>query len=180
MRYRAFLEEIEPYNIIRGIYKMNNNNLLTVKQVANELNISVQAVYKLINNKYKEYVTIVDGKKMLDDSIITAYLDIVKPLNQPIKQIDNELLNYLKEENNHLKDEVNYYKGKISDLERERNNLIEHLQELDNQLLQVINQQNVLILNTQQPKITDTAEQQNNEQQEPKKKGIFKRIFSKR
>ena len=49
-----------------------NDELLSVSDFAKKLNISVQAVYKQLNGKLKPYLTIVNGKKMLQAEALEA------------------------------------------------------------------------------------------------------------
>lgn len=47
---------------------MNNNNLITIKEAAAVLNISVQSIYK--SKKYSPYIQTIDNKKYIDKEII--------------------------------------------------------------------------------------------------------------
>lgn len=51
------------------------DELLSVSDFAKKLNISVQAVYKQLNGKLKPYLTIVNGKKMLQIQALEALRD---------------------------------------------------------------------------------------------------------
>ena len=51
------------------------DELLSVSDFAKKLNISVQAVYKQLNGKLKPYLTIVNGKKMLQVQALEALRD---------------------------------------------------------------------------------------------------------
>lgn len=60
--------------------------MITVKELANELGISVQAVYKMIKKeKYKNYILIKDGKKFIKKEI----LDELKPAKETAKDVKN-------------------------------------------------------------------------------------------
>ena len=45
---------------------MNNNDLLTVKEFAERGGMSVQAIYKQLNNQLKEFSTTVENKKYVN------------------------------------------------------------------------------------------------------------------
>ena len=51
------------------------DELLSVSDFAKKLNISVQAVYKQLNGKLKPYLTIVNGKKMLQAQALEVLRD---------------------------------------------------------------------------------------------------------
>lgn len=56
--------------------------MITVKELARELNISVQAVYKMLKKeKYKKYISVVDGKKLIKK-------EILEEINKPDKNIN--------------------------------------------------------------------------------------------
>lgn len=59
------------------------NEYISVKEFAEKAGISVQAVYKRLNNRLKQYVKVVDNQKMLD---IRALQDIYGiKVKQPIQ-----------------------------------------------------------------------------------------------
>lgn len=56
--------------------------MITIKELASELNISVQAVYKMLKKeKYKKYISVVDGKKLIKK-------EILEEINKPDKNIN--------------------------------------------------------------------------------------------
>lgn len=56
--------------------------MITIKELARELNISVQAVYKMLKKeKYKKYISVVDGKKLIKK-------EILEEINKPDKNIN--------------------------------------------------------------------------------------------
>jgi len=50
-----------------------NEDFLSVSEFSKRLNISVQAVYKQLNGRLKPYLTIVNGKKMLQIQALEAF-----------------------------------------------------------------------------------------------------------
>ena len=56
--------------------------MITVKELARELNISVQAVYKMLKKeKYKKYISVVDGKKLIKKEILEEINKTDKNIN---------------------------------------------------------------------------------------------------
>lgn len=76
-----------------------DKELLTIKEFAEVAGVSPQAVYKQLNNKLKPYLTIVDGKKMLNTTAIELFK---KPDIKPTVDSTNiqQLINMLQTELN--------------------------------------------------------------------------------
>ena len=70
---------------------------ISVKEFSERAGISVQAVYKQLNKKLKPYLTVMDGKKMLNiKALEEVYGKTEQQETQPVKQEMNEkLLNQL-------------------------------------------------------------------------------------
>lgn len=66
---------------------------LSIKEFASAVGVSQQAIYKQLNNKLKDYLKIVEGKKMLDKS---AFALFEKQENST--DIQQQLLNVLQTE----------------------------------------------------------------------------------
>ena len=77
------------------------SDLLTVQQVAEILKISRQAVYKKIDNEFKPYLHIVNGKKYLDKRSIGIFDE--KEDNQKFTSLLSKSLQLLTEQNEILK-----------------------------------------------------------------------------
>lgn len=74
---------------------MENQELLSVAEYAKIKGVSVQAVYKQLNNSLKPYVVEVDGKKKIKSTVFESEVEKVdKPLNQPLNQPSTESLNH--------------------------------------------------------------------------------------
>lgn len=104
----------------------HTEELLTVKQVSEIVGVSVQSVYKRLNNSLKPYVKLVERQKMIDIKALEEVynIEVDKLLNQPINnQLNpNSEVEFLREQIKHLQ----------SELEKER----EHNREKDKQLLE--------------------------------------------
>ena len=54
--------------------KNNANKYLTIKELANEVNITTQAIYQRLDKDLKKYLQIIDGKKMINaEAIIKVF-----------------------------------------------------------------------------------------------------------
>lgn len=116
-----------------GVVSMNQiknikqNNLLTIQEFAKLANVSVQSVYKRLNNSLNPFLQQVDNQKMLEIRALTEIYGI--EVEQPFKPELNNLLN---------SDEVKFLRKQIellyAELEKER----EHNREKDNKLLETL------------------------------------------
>ena len=53
-------------------------NYFTIKEFADIVGISTQAVYQRLDKDLKEYYTILDGKKYLDKRVLTLFKDAIQ------------------------------------------------------------------------------------------------------
>jgi len=91
---------------------MKDNEYLSVKDFAKEVNISVQAVYQRLNKDLKNYFKIIDGKKMINvvaidlftikddvkeveqdfnDSLTSALKDSLKVMEKQLEEKDKQI-----------------------------------------------------------------------------------------
>lgn len=105
--------------------------LYTVEQVAKELNISKQGVYKKLKAKeeFKEYITVIDGIKHISEEGLKSLK------GEPIDKKYEELLQLIK-----LKDEEIERLGEDN----------KRLREDNKRLMLLLEQQNQIILNSQE------------------------------
>lgn len=115
---------------------MNKENLLSVSEYAAAVGISKQAVYKRLNNKLKDFVKEVEGKKYIDKAALSeeqaARLNNVEqPFEQPLNnQIQPFLQSQIEE-----KDKT------IASLLRQ----VESLQEQNSKLTELLNNSQYLL-----------------------------------
>jgi len=69
---------------------MKDNEYLSVKDFAKEVNISVQAVYQRLNKDLKNYFKIIDGKKMIN--VVAIELFTIKDDVKEVEQDFNDSL----------------------------------------------------------------------------------------
>lgn len=109
---------------------MAGKELLTVKEFAKLAGVSVQSVYKGLNNRLNPWVESVDNQKMLKHQALHEVYGI--EVEQPIKPKLNNLLNQGKDE------EIQFLRGQIEQLQAEIAKEREHNREKDRQLLDTL------------------------------------------
>ena len=143
-------------------------NFISVSEYATIKGISKQAVYKQLNNKLKEFVVMVENKKLLDIAVLTAeeLNQVEQLLNQPLNQVeqpaDNHLLLLLEKQ---IEEKDNTIKSLLAQ--------IESLQEQNGKLTDLLNNSQILL---GMEKKQQLLEQDN---QKPTRKSIFN-IFKKK
>lgn len=141
---------------------------ISVSEYATIKGISKQAVYKQLNNKLKEFVVMVENKKLLDIAVLTAeeLNQVEQLLNQPLNQVeqpaDNHLLLLLEKQ---IEEKDNTIKSLLAQ--------IESLQEQNGKLTDLLNNSQILL---GMEKKQQLLEQDN---QKPTRKSIFN-IFKKK
>ncbi len=95
---------------------MSNEKLLTVKEVADHAQISVQAVYKRMNKDFKPYVVEVENKKLLKYEVLSLF---------GFKNFSTKVENSTEVEN--LKKIISYLEQDIELLRAENSDLKEQL-----------------------------------------------------
>lgn len=157
-----------------------------VEEVAKELNISRQAVYKKLNKQsIKEYIVVIDGIKHLTKDGLDRLKGIkVEPKCEETIEVDEveiEVATTSESTDNKLFEVLN---SVIASKDKD----IEHLKEENKKLMDLMQQQNQLILNSQklQEKALNNTEMlllekrqellERQEQSKQKKEGFFKRF----
>lgn len=144
------------------------NKFISVSEYATIKGISKQAVYKQLNNKLKEFVVMVENKKLLDIAVLTAeeLNQVEQLLNQPLNQVeqpaDNHLLLLLEKQ---IEEKDNTIKSLLAQ--------IQSLQEQNGKLTDLLNNSQILL---GMEKKQQLLEQDN---QKPTRKSIFN-IFKKK
>ena len=69
--------------------KMEQDELLTIQEFAKKAGVSVQAVYKRLNNSLNPYIQLVEGRKMLKSSALFEIygIEVVQPIQPSIQPI---------------------------------------------------------------------------------------------
>ena len=94
---------------------MANNKYLTVKEVAEQAHISVQAVYKKMDKDFKPYVVEVENKKLLKFEVLKA----IGLKNHSTKVENSAEVESLEKYVNHLEKEVEQLRAEKEALKQE-------------------------------------------------------------
>jgi len=154
-----------------------NDNLLTVKQVAEIAGVSTQYIYKRLNDSLQPFVVQLDNKKLLKSTVITEFFENIPPPD--INRDNDDFISYLKEEitlkNKQLDDKDKIIQNKeeqIKDKDRQ-------IEEMANTAAELSERIAVLFENSQQLQQTQQlleAQNAQNEMVKPKK-SFFARLF---
>ena len=109
----------------------NETELLTVQEFAELARVSVQSVYKRLNNSLNPYVEQVDGRKMLKKSALFEVYGI--KVEQPIQPNIQPELN-----ENNSQSEVIFLRKQVEELQKELERERQHNREKDQQLLETL------------------------------------------
>ena len=135
---------------------MNEKEYITIKEYATAKNISVQAVYKQLTTKLKDFLIEVEGRKYLKIEVLSVEVD---------NQVDNEFNDF---QPNYSTDLIEILKSQITEKDKQITTLLSQIEQLQIQnanLTEIIKGHQVLLaMNTANKK---------------EKKGIF-RLFQKK
>lgn len=140
---------------------MIKKDFLTVKEVANILGCSVQAVYNRLEKDFKPYLKIENGKKRVDKAI----LEIIQPKKNStdFKEDFKLILNLLEKQNDQLHKELEIKNKQIEELQNQNTELTYSIK-LQAESINV-DRKNELVEN-----IIDSQQQITKEEIKPKKK----------
>jgi len=120
---------------------------LSITEVAKEMNVSYQAVYKRLNTNFKPYVKKVKGRLMLSAEILDEYrvLEVKENVNQVQYKVETqEIIDALNDHIKSLKKELD-----------EKDEQIKHLHDLLNQSLKNQSQSNFVLAQQNQSLIQE-------------------------
>ncbi len=107
------------------------DNYFTIKEFADIVGISTQAVYQRLDKDLKDYYNVIDGKKYLDKNVLSLFKDTIQK-NDGENGFD--MNSYLQTENDTLNRKVKALQDTISNKEQELLQLKQDSQELTNKL----------------------------------------------
>lgn len=142
---------------------------MKIKEFAQRVGISQQAVYKQLNNRLKDYVTVIDGKKWIDKRALELYEPKVNSTNcstdnQPMNnQLNDKLIEMLRKELEEKGQQLHEKDKQIAELQK----LLDQSQKLN-----AMDKQKILELEDKQ-----ASEEQNKKNEEPVKKKWWQKIF---
>lgn len=168
-----------------------NDEYISIKEFAELAGISVQAVYKRLNNQLNPYIKLVENRKMLKKSALYEVYGI--EVEQPIqpkhstKHSTNstnstkvETVKLLQKTVDLLENELKIKNQQIETLQKENSELSRQLLELSGKVgnsLQTITQTQLADKMIEGRKIESKADLEESTQGEEKTKGFFLRIF---
>lgn len=149
------------------------NDYLTIQQVADELKISRQAVYKKVDNEFKPYLHIVNGKKYLDKRAIGIFDE--KEDNQKFTSLLSKSLQLLTEQNETLRAQLEQKDKQIDEL----NKRLEENQKLldQQQQLHAMAENKIKLLEQHDQHLSEQVVSHSNSEDPEVKKGFFARLF---
>lgn len=137
---------------------------LSITEVAKEMNVSYQAVYKRLNTNFKPYVKKVKGRLMLSAEILDEYrvIEVKENINHVQYKVENqEIIDALNDHIKSLKKELD-----------EKDEQIKELHNLLNQSLKNQSQSNFVLAQQNQQTIKES-------ENEDKSIHWLRRLFSK-
>lgn len=151
-------------------------DLITVAEYAKAKGVSVQSVYKQLNNRLKPYLKEVDGKKCLLSTVLTE----IQPNHstedeQPFNNHSTEVLNQSLIET--MQKTIEVLQNQLSTKDEQIKQLNERLE----QALQTVSQSHFIAASAiTEGNAADTEETPQTVITEEKKKGIFERLFKRK
>ena len=142
------------------------SDYLTIKEFAEKVGVSQQAIYKQVERKLKNYVKLVDNQKMIDIKALQEVYDIgveqpiqpnIEPVEQPIQSssqqiIDRLLFDMLHEELRKKNEQIETLQQIIKENElKYHESLMQSQQNLEReQQLHLLSKQRILELESKQ------------------------------
>lgn len=136
---------------------------LTIQEFARQAGVTSQAVYKRLKTDLKEFATIDNGRKCIDDAALQLFqkpetaAGVDNEAQQEAAKVDNEL-NQLKTENERLKVENQLQTVQIEGLKQQVTQQREQIEDLRQQAARLderLREAHILANNTQQLLLTD-------------------------
>lgn len=162
--------------------KMEQDELLTVQEFAEKAGVSVQAVYKRLNNSLNPYIQLVEGRKMIKLSALADVYGI--EVEQPVEPFIQPIQPELNEENS--SSEVDFLRKQVEQLQAELLAERQHSRELAGRVADLA--EKVIVLTDQAQKLQlaqmnpQISEQNKEVEKEPEpetiKKPWWKSLFS--
>ena len=149
---------------------------ITVSEYAKIKGVSVQSVYKQLNNRLKPYLIMVENKKCLKSTVLEELKnDNSTKVEQPFNNFSTEVLNQSLIETLQKNIEILQNQLEVKDEQ------IKQLNERLEQALQTVSQSHYIAASAiTEGNAADTEETPHTVITEEKKKGIFERLFKRK
>lgn len=136
---------------------MMKKEYLTIKEVADRVGVSYQAVYKRLNSTLKDYVEEVDGRKVLRSEVLNEYFSTKKStvkstLNSTVEgdfkpsSSDEEEIKRINKRNEDIIDDL---RAQLKDKDEQIKRQSEHIVELSGRITELFENNQKLQLNYQ-------------------------------
>lgn len=111
-------------------------NYFTIKEFADIVGISTQAVYQRLDKDLKEYYTVIDGKKYLDKNVLTLFKDVIQKNSS---ENNSDVSAFLKTENQLLERQLSEKDSSITQLNEQLQSTCKEKDLLAKQILELNN-----------------------------------------
>lgn len=146
---------------------MSDKRYLTIKQVADMVGVSRQAVYNQLSTKLKDYLLIVNGQKMIDSEALSEVYGL--ELDKLDSKEDLQNVNQMSSEIERLSKEIEF---KNKEIERLYSMLEEHQRLLEQQQqVNMVQARQIMLL--QAPAEEEEKESESDPGQEEKQEGTI-------
>jgi len=162
-----------------------NNDLLTIKEVAEITGFSKQNIYQQLSTNLKDYLIQVDNKKMLKRIVITEYFKIDLNKNSQVESIKNSQVESSRSSKNNyiidfFKEEIKLKNEQLQEKDKIIYELTERITDLTERLAVLFENSQQIQKNQQLLEVKNIIhDDMESEEIKEKKKGFFKKIFNK-
>lgn len=159
--------------------KMEQDELLTIQEFAKKAGVSVQAVYKRLNNSLNPYIQLVEGRKMLKSSALFEIygIEVVQPIQPSIQPIQPSIQPGSEEKT--VTPEVIFLRKQVEQLQAELLAERQHSRELAEKIVVLADQSQKLQLAQMSQQLMDGSDGTTGTAKPERSKSWWSRIFRK-
>lgn len=159
--------------------KMEQDELLTIQEFAKKAGVSVQAVYKRLNNSLNPYIQLVEGRKMLKSSALFEIygIEVVQPIQPFVQPIQPSIQPGSEEKT--VTPEVIFLRKQVEQLQAELSAERQHSRELAEKIVVLADQSQKLQLAQMSQQLMDGSDGTTGIAKPERSKSWWSRIFRK-
>lgn len=159
--------------------KMEQDELLTIQEFAKKAGVSVQAVYKRLNNSLNPYIQLVEGRKMLKSSALFEIygIEVVQPFQPFVQPIQPSIQPGSEEKT--VTPEVIFLRKQVEQLQAELSAERQHSRELAEKIVVLADQSQKLQLAQMSQQLMDGSDGTTGIAKPERSKSWWSRIFRK-
>lgn len=159
--------------------KMEQDELLTIQEFAKKAGVSVQAVYKRLNNSLNPYIQLVEGRKMLKSSALFEIygIEVVQPFQPFVQPIQPSIQPGSEEKT--VTPEVIFLRKQVEQLQAELSAERQHSRELAEKIVVLADQSQKLQLAQMSQQLMDGSDGATGTAKPERSKSWWSRIFRK-